>query len=32
MTNDFEKAFDSMNRAFLIAALKKYSFGENFID
>ena len=32
MTIDFEKAFDSMNHAFLVAALKKYSFGDNFID
>ena len=32
MTIDFEKAFDSMNYAFLIAALKKYSFGDNFIE
>ena len=32
MTIDFEKPFDSMNHAFLIAALKKYGFGHNFID
>ena len=32
MTIDFEKAFDSMNHAFLTAALKKYGFGDNFID
>ena len=32
MTIDFEKVFDSMNHAFLIAALKKYSFGNNFLD
>ena len=32
MIIDFEKAFDSMNHAFLIAALKKYGFGDNFID
>ena len=32
MTIDFEKGFDSMNHAFLIAALKKYGFGGNFID
>ena len=32
MTIDFEKAFDSMNCAFLIATLKKYGFGDNFID
>ena len=31
MTN-FEKAFDSMNHAFLITAFKKYGFGDNFID
>ena len=31
MTIDFEKAFDSMNNGFLIAALKKYGFGDNFI-
>ena len=29
MTIDFEKAFDSMNPAFFIAALKKYGFGDN---
>ena len=27
----FEKTFDSMNYAFVIAALKKYGFGPNFI-
>ena len=32
MIIDFEKAFDSMNHTFLIPALKKYGFGENFID
>ena len=32
MIIDFEKAFDSMNHVFLIAALKKYGFGDNFID
>ena len=32
MTIDSEKAFDSMNHAFLIATLKKYGFGDNFID
>ena len=32
MTTDFEKAFDSMSHAFLIADLKKYGFGDNFID
>ena len=31
-TIDFEMAFDSMNHGFLIAALKKYGFGDNFID
>ena len=30
-TIDFEKAFDSMSHAFLIAALKKYGFVDNFI-
>ena len=32
MSIDFEKAFDSTNHAFLIAALKKYGFGDNCID
>ena len=32
MTIDFEKAFDSMNHAFLIAAPKKYGFGDNFTE
>ena len=32
ITTDFEKAFDSMNHAFLIAALQKYGFGDNFLD
>ena len=32
LTVDFEKAFDSVNHKFLIAVLKKYSFGQNFID
>ena len=32
MTINFEKAFDSMNHAFLTGALKKYGFGDNFID
>ena len=32
MTIDFEKAFDSMNHAFVTAALKKYGFGDSFID
>ena len=31
-TVDFEKAFDSLNHKFLIAALKKYGFGDDFID
>ena len=29
---DFEKTFDSLNHKFLIAVLKLYSFGEDFID
>ena len=29
---DFEKAFDSLNHKFLITILKKYGFGEDFID
>ena len=32
LTVDFEKAFDSLNHKFLIAVLKVYSFGEDFID
>ena len=32
LTVDFEKAFDSLNHKFLIAILKKYGFGEDFID
>ena len=32
LTIDFEKAFDSLSHNFLIAALKKYGFGEDFID
>ena len=32
LTVDFEKAFDSLNHKFLIAVLKKYGFGEDFID
>ena len=31
-TIDFEKAFDSLNHAFLIVALRKYGFGDNFTD
>ena len=32
MTMEFENTFDSMNHAFLVAALTKYGFGDNFID
>ena len=32
MKIDFEKVFYSMNHAFFNAALKKYGFGDNFID
>ena len=32
MTMEFEKTFGSMNHAFLVAALTKYGFGDNFID
>ena len=32
LTFDFEKAFDSLNHNFLIAVLKKYGFGDDFID
>ena len=32
LTVDFEKTFDSLNHKFLIAVLKKYGFGEDFID
>ena len=32
LTVDFEKAFDSLNHNFLIAVLKKYGFGDDFIN
>ena len=32
LTVDFEKVFDSLNRNILIAVLKKYGFGDDFID
>ena len=32
LTIDFEKAFDSLNHKFLIVALKKYGFGDDFLD
>ena len=32
MTNDIEKAFDSLDHTFLISALEKFGFGETFID
>ena len=32
MTIDFQKAFDSLNHTFLLATLKKYGFGDDFID
>ena len=32
MTIDLEKTFDSMNHAFVIAAIKKHGFSDNFID
>ena len=32
LTVDFEKAFDSLNHKFLIAVLKKYGLGDDFID
>ena len=31
-TVDFEKVFDSLNRNFSITVLKKYGFGDDFID
>ena len=31
LTIDIEKAFDSVNHAFLISALEKYGFGKNFL-
>ena len=31
LTVDFEKAFDSLNHIFLIAGLKKYGFGDDFL-
>ena len=32
VTIDMEKAFDSLSHAFLLAALKKYNFGEKYIS
>ena len=32
MTMVFEKNFDSMSHSFLVAAITKYGFGDNFID
>ena len=32
VTVDIEKAFDSLNHTFLLATLKKFGFGENFIQ
>ena len=32
LTVDFKRAFHSLNQKFLIAVLKKYGFGEDFID
>ena len=32
VTMDIEKAFDSLYHSFLISVLKKFEFGENFID
>ena len=32
LTIDFEKAFDSLNHNFIFTILKKYGFGNNFID
>ena len=29
---DFQKAFDSLNRWFSLAVLRKYGYGEDFID
>ena len=29
---DIENAFDSLDHSFLISVLKKFGFGENFID
>ena len=31
LTIDIEKAFDSVNHAFLISVLEKYGFGKNFL-
>ena len=32
MNIDFQKTFDSWNCCFLLAALRKFGFGEDFID
>ena len=32
MTIDFQKVFDSLNNCFLLPVLRKYGFGEDFID
>ena len=32
VTNDIEKAFDSLNHTFLISILEKFGFGKTFID
>ena len=32
ITIDIEKALDSLDHSFLISVLKKFGFGENFID